>query len=760
MSDQTNKKINALRQALSLSGGESQSPGPWFLGPKGESYELLLSMLQEALHHSVDGRTSIYPEDPRWADPDSVAYKTESRRIQDHYRQLVRNLESYSVPFSSYRYQGHMLWDQTLPSIAGYFAALLYNQNNVAAEASPLTTALEMEVAADLCRMVGFGGEENIEPWGHITCDGSIANIEALWAGRNTKLYPFAVYAALKEERVLQPLTTIEVQVTGPISTKKKFVNLDMWELMNLNADIILVLPTVLNCEAKKHKIDKDKLNLIKNYTVQNLGMMSFASTIDRILEANGAFQKALENIRVVGPATIHYSLTKAATLLGLGTSAFTKIQVESNARMKVGDLEVYLDECYLSNKPVLTVICVIGTTEEGAVDNLAEVLALRDKMRKKGMDFFIHADGAWGGYFTALLNPPSEHTITFDLLQKFQNLGTVELNTNPQLKNFEAFVAFLQLQNLDAKHRAHENFIFTHETGLNAHTVTQLRKLKFADSITVDPHKSGFTLYPAGSLLYRDRRMPEMIQITAPVVYHDGDAPTVGVFGVEGSKPGAAAAGVYFSHRIIKPDQSGYGRILGRCTFNSKRFFAELMAIKSQHFIIAALTDLTDEELDIVRGWAPLSNLELWGRLSQHPNEYDIFRRTGPDLNIFSYALNPVIEGKINTDPTKANQFNNELFKRLSRQTIDESLPDLIITGSSFNHENSLAPIRYLRNKLGLDQDDKLDFKFLITTVMNPWLTDADHGTRNMIPKLVEYLQKKAESLVHQLYDKPKPEC
>jgi hypothetical protein len=33
-----------------------------------------------------------------------------------------------------------MYWDQALPAVVGYIAALLYNQNNVAAEASPATT--------------------------------------------------------------------------------------------------------------------------------------------------------------------------------------------------------------------------------------------------------------------------------------------------------------------------------------------------------------------------------------------------------------------------------------------------------------------------------------------------------------------------------------------------------------------------------------------------------------------------------------------
>lgn len=38
----------------------------------------------------------------------------------------------------------------------GYFTAMLYNQNNVAAEASAVTTVIEMEVADDLCTMLRF----------------------------------------------------------------------------------------------------------------------------------------------------------------------------------------------------------------------------------------------------------------------------------------------------------------------------------------------------------------------------------------------------------------------------------------------------------------------------------------------------------------------------------------------------------------------------------------------------------------------------
>ena len=46
--------------------------------------------------------------------------------------------------------------DLLLPGLVGYFASMLYNQNNVAGESSPMTVALEHDVIAMLARMVGF----------------------------------------------------------------------------------------------------------------------------------------------------------------------------------------------------------------------------------------------------------------------------------------------------------------------------------------------------------------------------------------------------------------------------------------------------------------------------------------------------------------------------------------------------------------------------------------------------------------------------
>ncbi len=121
-------------------------------------------------------------------------------------------MSEHNIPFFSPRYNAHMNSDTTLPGTLGYLVSvlamiivyltdrclqltMLYNPNNVAPEASPLTSLMEYEVGQDLCDMLGYtrqpvnGSREsamdpNSDPlaWGHITCDGSVANLESMWS--------------------------------------------------------------------------------------------------------------------------------------------------------------------------------------------------------------------------------------------------------------------------------------------------------------------------------------------------------------------------------------------------------------------------------------------------------------------------------------------------------------------------------------------------------------------------------------------------
>lgn len=80
---------------------------------------------------------------------------------------------------------------------------------------------------------------------------------------------------------------------------------------------------------------------------------------------------------------------------------------------------------------------------------------------------------------------------------------------------------------------------------------------------------RSGYVNYPAGGLCYRDGRMKYLITWTSPIVYHPGDEEgSMGVYGVEGRKPGAAAVATWLTHRMLKIQPEGYGRLLGEAVF------------------------------------------------------------------------------------------------------------------------------------------------------------------------------------------------
>lgn len=62
---------------------------------------------------------------------------------------------------------------------------------------------------------------------------------------------------------------------------------------------------------------------------------------------------------------------------------------------------------------------------------------------------------------------------------------------------------------------------------------------------------------------------MRYLITWTSPIVFHKGDEnESIGVYGVEGSKPGAAPAGAFLSHEVIGLHRGGYGLLLGEAMF------------------------------------------------------------------------------------------------------------------------------------------------------------------------------------------------
>ncbi|KAG8681714.1 hypothetical protein FRC11_000750, partial [Ceratobasidium sp. 423] len=188
-------------------------------------------------------------------------------------------------------------------------------------------------------------------------------------------------------------------------------------------------------------------------------------------------------------------SLTEVTAITGISSDNIIDILVDINVRLNASELDKLLQRCLKEKRAVYAVVSIMGSTEHGAVDPIKDVWELRNKYQKLGLSFVLHANTAWGGYFTSLLH--EEH---------FQ-----EAPTDPGNK-------------------------YVPELALSTHTCTQLEHLKYADSITIDPHKSGYIPYPACSLCYRDRRMRFLTTWLNPDVYKDSDGDEgMGVYGVEG---------------------------------------------------------------------------------------------------------------------------------------------------------------------------------------------------------------------------------
>ena len=81
--------------------------------------------------------------------------------------------------------------------------------------------------------------------------------------------------------------------------------------------------------------------------------------------------------------------------LTGIGAHNLVNIPVDQLARMSTDRLRDELQKHLDEEQPVYAVVAVIGTTEEGAVDPLANVIKLRDEFQAKGLSFVVHADAA-----------------------------------------------------------------------------------------------------------------------------------------------------------------------------------------------------------------------------------------------------------------------------------------------------------------------------------------------------------------------------
>lgn len=182
--------------------------------------------------------------------------------------------------------------------------------------------------------------------------------------------------------------------------------------------------------------------------------------------------------------------------VLGIGEGNMINVAVDNYARLDIKALEAELRKCNKvgQQQAVYMVVVVTGSTEEGSVDPVQDVIDLRTRLRiELGMSFVIHADAAWGGYFKCMMT-----------------------KTEP-----------MKFVDSDGK--------YIGILGLREDTKMHMQAIQGVDSVTIDPHKTGYIPYPAGALCYRDERMKFLVTWESPYIGTQAGIEEIGAYGIEG---------------------------------------------------------------------------------------------------------------------------------------------------------------------------------------------------------------------------------
>jgi hypothetical protein len=181
-----------------------------------------------------------------------------------------------------------------------------------------------------------------------------------------------------------------------------------------------------------------------------------------------------------------------------------------------------------------------------------------------------------------------------------------------------------------------------------------------------------GYVQYPAGSVLYKNGRLRRLTTFSGAYIGGvsgtvKSPQPTVGIYGVEGSKPGASAAAVFLSHRVIRPSHEGHGRIVSQSLMNTKLFYIHLLLLNRNNpaYGLTPLAPLP-EGMDFDRLTELRDYIEHTCLTCAEPVELPLdLRELGPDLNVCGYVFNPKdAEGGPNQDWQTFQRFNEAVYE------------------------------------------------------------------------------------------------
>ncbi len=398
-----------------------------------------------------------------WSEEDRNMYKRQKRIFTD----ILQEVDKNHIPWEdSQKYFGHMNYAVLPIAVAVQAAVSIYNPNNVTAQSSPTTTFYEHQNIENFCALIGYGSESS----GLMMSGGTLGNTQAILTAKLLKQVSHAVYLNPKTRHLL------------PFSRQER---------ANLSTKGVAVLMDKLN---QQDMLEEILISAKKSECTQFRG-------------------------KVFKAETAHYSVQDACVKASIPLDDIEKIKVDKNFRMDIENLFEKVEKCIKEGTPIIAVVVIMGTTEEGAVDPLHEVVAFRTRMEEHyGASFYIHLDAAFGGYLKTVITNPDGTLLAYDEL----------------------------------------------DIDMDSSTYAALISMKEADSVVIDPHKMGYVPYGSCVLCYKYKQHLAVLSKQASYVFdHDESNPSLGVSSIEGSRPGAVAAALFAANKLLPLDCSGYGELI-----------------------------------------------------------------------------------------------------------------------------------------------------------------------------------------------------
>lgn len=699
---------------------KNTSSGAWFLGPKAEYQETWEKFIVYILRDHIHWRKNYYPSDGAVISRSTI--RENEKWMDSMSDELDKILADFKMNLPAYspRYLAHMVSDQTLPSVLGYVAGLLYNANNIDSESSPVAVPMELAACKMIAKMIGYNPDKS---WSHITSGGTVANIEALWVARTIKFIPFMI-------KEFCEINSLDFKIKTPNGESVLINECPTRTLLALASDdAIYISRNLIKYMVEEHNykaIDAHDLIAkhveVSEYNVIKVGLHKILRKLD------------VEPVIFVSPSG-HYSIKKAANILGYGESAVKTIDVDSHFRINVDKLTEAVENLP-ENQYIAAVIAISGTTEEGAIDPLHKIVALRDKLAlEQNRSFWLHIDSAWGGYLRALFSG-------------YEVDSNLPLNEQAELY----------------KQRINEKMVNSSNEQLwvsDPEIYQSLICYPMSDSVTIDPHKQGYTPYSAGVVSFRNSIVTEHIKQDAHYVFNESvnidynQAPiinNVGSYILEGSKSSAAAASCYLAHKTIPLTIEGHGKIV-KSTLQSTIRLQRLMERHIYRF---------DEYTDKAKGVYKLEEIIPSGK------HFTIIPLHKADSNLLCYVIRVVIKSNDNNswkiDNSISLQESNELcdgiYQRMTKNSTEKlksnSSYDYFASKSKFfNNIYSYESLEPIFNKLGVSKEEyKNEGLFVFrTTVMNPFYQMAkDNSGRDYLDEFVTNLHANAEAEIQKI--------